>query len=408
MRRLRPESFAFTLLLGALGALPPLSIDMALPALPQLGADFHVSVAAAAWTLSLFMAGFGVAQLVFGPLSERFGRRPILIVGCALFTLASFACAFAPSLPLLLAARFVEGCGAGAGMAMTFAIVRDLFEGATARTRLSYVSLVVNVAPMIAPTLGALILLLAPWRAIYGALGVGGLAVAAAIVFGLDESHRAPDADALSLSSLAGNYARVLGNRVALGNILVGAFSFGCMFSYVAGSSGLMMHRIGLTPSGYGVTFACTALGIMAGSFLSGQISRRRLPATLPMWSGLGLALATALALLVLTLVGAVGLSTFLPLLVLNCLCFGLVAPNAAHGALHPLPEVAGVAGATLGFVQMIGGALASAAVAHFDSGRDPVSMTGTMSVCALMAIAIYAVWVRPAEGADPLAASHR
>ncbi len=148
------------MLLGSLGALPPLSIDMALPALGEIGSSYGVSGAQAAWTLSLFMAGFAIAQLVFGPFSERYGRRPILLVGVTLFALAGFCAALAQNFALLLIARFVEGCGAGAGMAMNFAIIRDLFEGSKARTRLAYVGMVTNVAPMTAPALGSAMLTL--------------------------------------------------------------------------------------------------------------------------------------------------------------------------------------------------------------------------------------------------------
>lgn len=172
--RLQPHSIGFTLLLGGLGTLPPFAIDMALPALTQIGIALQSAMGNVLLTLSFFMAGFSLAQLAFGPVSDRFGRWPTLVVGCSLFSVASIACALAPTIEFLLVARFVEGCGAGAGMVMVFAMVRDLFEGPQARTKLSYVTVVLNVAPMIAPAVGAALLSIGDWRLIYWALGVAG------------------------------------------------------------------------------------------------------------------------------------------------------------------------------------------------------------------------------------------
>ncbi len=398
MRRIHPETLAFTLLLGALGALPPLSIDMALPALGHIAASLHRSIGDVTLTLSLFMAGFSSAQLLFGPLSDRYGRRPVLLAGCGLFALASLACAVAPSLESLLAARFAEGCGAGAGMVMVFAMVRDLFDGHRARTKLSYVNLVLGVAPMIAPTLGAWILALLPWPAIYTTLAAGGLALTLAVWLGLAESLPTPDPGALDLGRVAANYRRVLGHRLAFGYILINGLAFGCMFAYVSGSSFLMIQLLGLSAGRYALTFACTALGIMAGAFLSGQLSHRHVSATVPLGLGLGGAALGSGLLAVLTLTGAPSVALFLPLLVLTTLCYGLIAPNAAHGALHPLPEIAGVAGASLGFTQMAGGALASALVAELNDGRTILSMTATMTLFAVAALLVYALMVMPAE----------
>ena len=386
------------MLLGSLGALPPLSIDMALPALGEIGSSYGVSGAQAAWTLSLFMAGFAIAQLVFGPFSERYGRRPILLVGVTLFALAGFAAALAHSFALLLIARFVEGCGAGAGMAMNFAIIRDLFEGSKARTRLAYVGMVTNLAPMTAPALGSAMLTVAPWRAIYLTLGLAGLALLATIVLGLDESHMKKDPEALSPRRFIGGYARILATPAAIGNALIVAANFGCMFAYISGSADLMMRQLGLPAFAYSVTFAMTSGGILVGSYISSQFSRRHLPAMIPMTVGFSLSLAAALLLVALTLGNAVSVALFLPLFIIASMSFGLVAPNAIHGALHPLPQLAGVMGATIGFLQMAGASLASALVAHFGMSHGALAMTATMTVFSLTSAALYGLWVRPAE----------
>lgn len=386
LKRLRPESLAFVLLLGSLGALPPLSIDMALPALGRIGATLHVDLGAATLTLSLFMAGFAIAQLLFGPLSDRYGRRSILLVGCAIYSVASLVCAVAPNIAVLLAARFVEGCGAGAGMVLVFAMVRDLFEGARARAQLSYVSLVLSVAPMIAPTLGAWILGFAHWRAIYALLGIGGAVQTAVIWFSLDDTLAAVDHHAVRLERLLTNYGRILRTRAGMTYTLINGLSFGCMFGYVAGSAPVMMHGFGMSAQQYALSFACTALGIIGGSFVSGRLGRRGVGEHVPLSIGLGGAVVFSALLVAMALAHRGGLLPFLGALVACTFCYGLVAPNAAHGAMHPHPDIAGVAGAALGFTQMACGSLASAAVAGLAAGAGVLAMTGTMLVCAVAA----------------------
>jgi len=395
---MNPNSLAFTVLIGALGALPALAIDMSLPALADMGRAYGVSPAEAALTLSSFMAGFAIAQLGFGALSERFGRRPILLVGLSLFAASGLAAAFAPTLAAALLARFFQGAGAGAGFAMMFAIVRDSFEGAAARTKLAYVSMVMGVAPMVAPAIGACVLWLAPWPAIYLVLGAAGLAQLVAIFFGFAESHKSPDLDALSPARLVGGYARVVLTPVAIGNALVGASVFGCMFAYISGSANLMMHLLKLSAFQYAITFALSSGAIIVGTFVSSRISRRRLPATIPIWSGLALTLATSALMVALTLAHSQAVALYLPLVTLASMGFGLVSPNASHGALQPLPRLAGVMGATIGFLQMTSGSLSSGAVARFDDGVTPWSMAATMMVFSLAAAAIYGLLVRPAE----------
>jgi len=172
--RLPPTSTAFTLLLGLLVALPSFGIDMSLPALTSVGAALGVAPERAGLMMSLFMLGFAVAPLFYGPVSDRYGRKPVVVFACVLFTIAGIGCAVARSLPTLLVWRVVQGAGAGASMTIALAIVRDLFEGQAARTRLSHISIAMMVVPMIAPSAGAALLALGGWRVIHGVLaGIG-------------------------------------------------------------------------------------------------------------------------------------------------------------------------------------------------------------------------------------------
>lgn len=386
MRRIHPESFVFTLLLATLGTLPPFSIDMALAALSQIAESLNSTVGTVTLTLSFFMAGFSLAQLVFGPVPGRFGRRPTLLVGCFLFTVASFTCAMAPNIELLLLARFIEGCGAGAGMVMVFAMVRDSFEGMKGLTKLSYVTLLLNVAPMI----GAWVLHFGNWQMIYATLGISGAVLTLWMFIGLDESLKNSNSAALQLGQLLHNYGRIFRHREASSYILINALSFGCMFAYVSGSSFVMMQLYGLSADQYGLAFGSTALSILFGSFVSGKLSERHVSEHIPLTAGLVLSLIGSAALCGFVLNGGASFPLFLALCIVSTFGYGIIAPNAAHGAMHPMPEIAGIAGASLGFLQMAGGTVASALFAELCDDKTAWSMTGTMLLCAALSLAIY------------------
>jgi DHA1 family bicyclomycin/chloramphenicol resistance-like MFS transporter len=396
--RLRPESLAYIVFLSALGGITPLSIDMGLPALVAMGQSLHVPPASAGLTLSFFLGGFAFGPVILGPLSDRFGRRPVLLSGLGLFALAGIGCALATSLPVLLFWRLLAGIGAGAGSTLSLAIVRDLFDGATARVRLSYVGTVGTVAPMIAPTLGGLVLAFAGWRSIYGFLAIAGSLLVAVVALGFTETHRGIDSTALQPRRLAENYARIFRNPVTLGYTLVGALSFGCMFSYITSSPLVMIGVLGVSPTFYGLTFAATALGIMSGGFINGRLSRRRIPANTLLTFGLGLSLVTAASLILVTHTHFASIATILPLLVLNTFCAGFISPNAAQGALHPMPDIAGAASAVLNSTRMLAGAIAGLLAAFFFDGRTAHAMAELMTLFSAASCAIYFGLVRPSE----------
>lgn len=398
--RLPPTSMAFTLLLGLLVALPSFGIDMSLPALTSVGAALGVAPERAGLMMSLFMLGFAVAPLFYGPVSDRYGRKPVVVFACMLFAIAGIGCAFARSLPTLLVWRVVQGAGAGASMTITLAIVRDLFEGQAARTRLSYVSIATMVVPMIAPSAGAALLALGGWRVIHAVLGGVGLLLLLAMLIGFTESARLDPANRLVPSVIARNYLRVLMNPLCLGYILINAAAFGALFAYVSGSSLFLINVVGLRPGQFGVVFAATSLGIMAGAFLNGRLSTRGVAPFYPLTAGLVLAVVTATALLLMTLVGWMPLTPVILILIVGNFAFGLIAPNAMQGAMQPLPQIAGAAGAATGCIQMATAAVVSGLVALLHDQHSALSMTALMSVCSLVALAAYLLLARPAERA--------
>ena len=398
--RLPPTSTAFTLLLGLLVALPSFGIDMSLPALTSVGAALGVAPERAGLMMSLFMLGFAVAPLLYGPVSDRYGRKPVVVFACMLFVIAGIGCAFARSLPTLLVWRVVQGAGAGASMTITLAIVRDLFEGQAARTRLSYVSIATMVVPTIAPSAGAALLALGGWRVIHAVLGGIGLLLLLAMLIGFTESARLDPANRLVPSVIARNYLRVLMNPLSLGYILINAAAFGALFAYVSGSSLFLINVVGLRPGQFGVVFAATSLGIMAGAFLNGRLSTWGVAPFYPLTAGLVLAVVTATALLLMTLVGWMPLTPVILILIVGNFAFGLIAPNAMQGAMQPLPQIAGAAGAATGCIQMATAAVVSGLVALLHDQHSALSMTALMSVCSLVALAAYLLLARPAERA--------
>jgi DHA1 family bicyclomycin/chloramphenicol resistance-like MFS transporter len=395
---IRPASTAFTLLLSFLVALPSFGIDMSLPALTATGASLGVAPARAGLTMSLFMLGFAVAPLFYGPASDRYGRKPVVLFACTLFIIAGIGCASAQSLAALLAWRVVQGAGAGASMTLALAIIRDLFEGQAARTKLSYVTIVMMVVPMIAPTAGAALLALGGWRAIHGVLAGVGLLLLLAMLLGFTESARIDPANRLRPSVIARNYRRVLTHLLCLGYILVAAAGFGALFAYVSGSSLYLINIVGLSPREYGLVFAATSLAIMSGALLSGRLSRRGVAPFYPLTTGLALAAVSAVLLLAMALAGWMPLALVISLLVLANLAFGLIAPNAMQAAMQPLPDIAGAAGAATGIIQMTMGAVASGLVAGLHDGHSALSMTAVMALCSLLALAAYLLLARPAE----------
>jgi DHA1 family bicyclomycin/chloramphenicol resistance-like MFS transporter len=335
---------------------------MGLPAIPSLAVALHTDTAAAGLTLSFYVAGYAFAQLLFGPLSDRFGRRWVLIGGCGFFTLAAIASAAAGSIGTVIFWRFLQGSGGGSATALAMAIVRDLFEAAAARARLAYVMMVVTVSPIVAPTLGGLLLPLGGWRAIYCAMAVAGGLVTLAVLLGMAESNRAPDRSAMRPARLLANYTRALGSRTCFGHALVGGLSMGCLFSYIAGSPLILLGVYRVSTHLYGLLFALTAAGIMAGAWVAGRFSARVRPEAL-VAGGLGAAVVATLLLVVATAFATPPLGLLVPLLIAATFSVGLMTANVTHAAIEGLPQIAGVATAVVGCVRMIGAAAVHGAV---------------------------------------------
>jgi MFS transporter, DHA1 family, multidrug resistance protein len=387
----------FTLFLGALSVLPPLAIDASLPSLPTIEAQFGASPAETAAVIAIFIAGFSTAPLAVGPLADRYGRKPLMLTGLALFVLCGLGCSLAPSITALLGFRLVQGVGAGAVGILPRAIIRDLFEGREARLQLAAVSIVFSAGPLVAPSLGAAILAFGDWRTIFAALVVVGVAIALAALFGFRESHPPANRRSIRPAAVVASFRRALTNRMCAGFSLLGGFAFAGLFAYVNVSPLLFMQGFGLSKAGFAALFAATASGVIFGSSINAWLLNRHAKPKLVLDAALCALPLPGLAILAITFAGAASPFPVAAAVMVYITIFGLIFPNAVHEAIHPLPEIAGVASAVVQTVQMLFGALGGMVAATIYRDGSPLAIGLVMSAGSLVAAAIYAVWLRSA-----------
>lgn len=390
----------FTIFLGALSAVPPLAIDMALPSLSRVQADLHASEAAAAAAIAIFLAGFSTAPIVVGPISDRFGRKPVMLAGLVLFSLCAAGSALSPTIGVLLAFRLFQGVGAGAVGILPRAIVRDLFEGREARIQIASMSLVFSVAPLIAPTLGAAVLAFGSWRMIYAvhaAIGVGLAGLALAL---FAESHPSRNRRSLKPSAIAAGYRRALTHPMCVGFAVLNGLVFAGLFAYVNTSPLLFMQGYGVSQAAFAGLFAMTASGVIAGSTINNLLLRLHARPKTVLDAALALMALAGLTVLALGVTGAHSLLAVIPPVMIYISCFGLVFPNASHEAVQPLPEIAGIGSAVLVTVQMLFGALGGVVAAAFYRNASPTSIGAVMTTGALVAAILYVGRLRRGVGA--------
>jgi DHA1 family bicyclomycin/chloramphenicol resistance-like MFS transporter len=385
-------------MLGALAALPSFGIDMSLPAFNAMGASLGVSAGDAGLTISLFMLGYAVAPPFCGPVSDRIGRRPIVLGAVALFAVASFGCAASHSLATLLTWRAAQGMGAGVATTLTFAIVNDLFDGASGRAKLSDLAILMLFVPMLAPATGTAVLALGDWRDIYWLLAGGGFVLLCAVWLALGESAKPHHPGRLSPAVMLRGYVQALRQPACLGYILVNAASFGALFAYISGSSLLLIDALGLSRAEYSLAYAATFIGIMASVLLNGRLSLWGVAPAYPLRTGIALALGSAALFLTAILTGWTWVPGLIAILVAGTMGFGLIVPNAMHAAMRPLPAHAGAVSAMAAFVQVLAQSASSAAVVSFNDRKPGLSMAAAMIIWSAVALIAYARLARPAE----------
>ena len=389
------------LILGGLSAFGPLSIDMYLPAFPAMAEDLGVSSEQIQLSLSVYFIGLASGQLVYGPLADRFGRRKPLLFGIGLFCVASLACALAPTLEWLLAARFAQALGGCAGMVVNRAVVRDLCEPIDAAKAFSQLMLIMGVAPILAPLAGTALLGLAGWASIFWFLTVFAGLFALAVYFFLPETlppHMAPP----PLRSAFGRYIRLLREPLFMFHALTGGVAMAGMFAYISGSPYVFLELYKVPVEQYAWLFGSIAACFILSAQLNSRLLRR--------WSQLALIRGTTFIymLATVTLLLAAWLQVeslwlFLPPLVLSVAIISQVLPNASACALAGHGHQAGIASALMGTMQFAIAGITSAAVGMLHD-NTAVPMAGVMAVCGLLTVGMAAL-ARRANGR--IAAAH-
>ncbi|RWA22415.1 transporter [Mycolicibacterium elephantis DSM 44368] len=382
-----PSRLRMILVLGVMVALGPLTIDMYLPALPDIGEQLGVSSSVAQLTLTGTLAGLALGQLIVGPLSDSLGRRRPLMVGIALHMVASLLCLFAPDITVLGLARGLQGMGAAAAAVVAIAVVGDLFTESAAATVMSRLILVLGVAPVLAPSLGAAVLLKASWHWVFAALVVlaGALLLVAALALPetLPVSHRRP----LKVRGIAATYGQLLRDMRFLGLVLVAAMSMSGLFAYIAGASFVLQGRYGLDQQAFALVFAAGAIALVGATQFNVVLLRGFAPRTIMLWA-LVAATAAGVVFIGLSVTGVGGLFGFLVPVWAILAAMGLVLPNAPAVALSRHPEASGTAAALLGAAQFGLGAAVAPLVGVL--GNDAIALSAVMTMG--MVVALFAL----------------
>ena len=385
---LRPGTFALTALLAGLSAVGPLTTDMYLPSLPDIARDLGASTQQVQLTISSYLIGFACGQILYGPVSDRHGRKPVLLAAVALFCAATIVCMLATSVDMLIVARIAQALGGSGAVVVTRAIVRDLYSGARAGRELSVISSVMAVAPVLAPMAGGMLQAAFGWRSIFVLLVVAGVAAFAIVWALLPETLQRRD-EAISSSSMLRSYRIVISNGVFLAYLGFGCFSYAGLFAWISGASFVLQNLYGLTPLVFGFVFAIATFGYFTGTTIAARIVTR---VGLDGMIGIGSVVCAVGGLLACASL-ALGLTSSLSLVIPVAIFlagFGMVLPQSIAGAITPFPERAGAASSLLGFVQQIGAALCGALVASL-LGKNAWPLAGAI---ALMGCITLAVWI--------------
>jgi MFS transporter, DHA1 family, multidrug resistance protein len=375
-------------ILGSLAAFGPVAIDMYLPSLPEIARSLSASDDSVQRTLVAFFSGFCLGILIYGPLSDRYGRRPVLLSGIILFIFATIACALAQDIATLTGFRFLQAFGGGAASVLARAIIRDRFGQNQAARMLSIMALITSTAPLLAPSIGGQILLWFDWRAIFFFQSIFGAACLAAVLWRIPESHPPAQRRVTRFSDAFLAYGHILTNRIALGYGLGAAAAFGGMFAYITGTPFVYIEYFNVPPEYFGMLFGCNILSIMSANFTNSRLvpkyGVKRMARI-----GVLIHLGGALSLLFIGLTGFGGLPAIVISLMFSVGALGFLSANCVSRLMALFPANAGAAASVFGALQFGCGALASQAVSALNDGT-PWAMCvviGVLGPCSAIAM---------------------
>ena len=382
---MRSDIIKMALILGSLSWIGPFAIDMYLPAMPVIAEDFGASVSASQATLMAFFISFGVSQLVYGPASDVFGRKPPLYFGLTIFAIASLGCAFSPSIEWLIAMRFVQGIGASAVMSIPRAVIRDRYTGNEATRLMSTIMLIIAVSPMFAPLLGSAVIVPFGWRAVFIAVAVATLIGYCLTLFALEETLQPEDRQAFKFSEMFRAFGVLFRDPSYMGLTLIGGMGMASFFTFLAVSSFLYMDYYGLSSFQYSLAFALNAFGFFLASQIAANVQARFGAIRAIKWAIAGY-FASAALLFLIFITGFGSFTVLVVMLILTNGFLGLVLPTSMVLSLEDHGPIAGTASALGGTLQMVLGALAIAIVsAVFDN--TPFPLVIAVAFCALVAL---------------------
>lgn len=383
----RPESLRIAVLLTAVVAFGPISTDLYLPSLPGIARHFGTDAAAVQATLSMFLLGFAGGQIIYGPLSDRYGRRPVLVSGVAVYLAATMACAIAESIEALIGARFFQALGACSGVVLVRAIVRDIYAPERAGSVLAYMGSAMAVAPMIGPVIGGQLEINFGWRANFVFLLAFSAAILLAVVGVLDETNKRLDPTALAPRRMLANFREMLSSRRYLGCMAAASFCYSGLFAFISASSFVLIDVVGLMPDAFGLSFAIMVVGYMLGAISAGRlIQRMGLDRTMLTGGILAGAGGPAMALLAIHATEDITATAVVVPMMFYAAAVGLVMPSTTAAAIGPYPEKAGAASSLLGFIQMCVAAAVGATVAHIlDGTARPMAIA--IAACGLLTL---------------------
>ncbi|WP_163508916.1 multidrug effflux MFS transporter [Fodinicola acaciae] len=375
--RIRRRPVRTIAILAGISAFGPLTTDVYLPGLPQVGHTFATTASNVQLTLTACLAGLALGQLVAGPLSDRFGRRRPLLVGLALFVVASVACTVAPTIYALDAARLAQGLAGAAGIVIARAIVRDLHTGKAAGRYFSALAAVGGVAPIVAPLLGGQLLRIIPWQGIFLVLAAIGVVLFVAVAVAIPETRAATQKAA---------FVVLLKDRRFVGYVLGGGLAFAAMFSYISASSFVYEGQFGVSPQVYSLLFGLNSLGLTIASVLNGRLLSR-FSMTRLLAVGLAMTAGGGIALLVCVVAGA-GIAGIVPTLFVAVSGIGMIFPNSVALAMSAHGERAGSASAVIGVVQFTCGAAIAPVVGIAGVSAVPMAVAmATLGIAAIVAV---------------------
>ena len=388
-----PQQLRLIICLGLVAALAPLSIDMYLPSFPTIREDFGSTAAQIQLTLSGYMLGFTLGQLGYGPLSDRFGRRPVLLSGIALYIVMTVLCATATSAESLSVFRFFQAIGGAAGTVLSRAIIRDRFSGTYVARAMSLMLMFILLAPMIAPVIGGYLLVWIGWRAVFWTLVLCGATAILVVLLGIPESLPPDRRSQPGIAPILRGYGKVLTHRQALGYALSGGITFGALFAFISGAPFVFIEFYGVAPEHVGYIFTLNVAGVIAGGWLNSKLVITKGVQEM-MYAGVWLLLVGAAVLFVLLYTDVWGVWGAILGIMIFTLPLNVINANAAAGALEHFPDNAGTASAVVGSVRYGCGAASGFCVGLLHDGTA-MPMGIVVLGCSMLSILFLSAMVR-------------